>query len=132
MTSPSASVEHNPFGNSQQAQKPSTTLQDDLFGLDLTQPPQTSNYFTNNNASSTAKSASDDLLMLSGPNPFIQNIVNQQQYPAQGPSGLFGGLQQQAQQVNLFQQQMPSNGGFNNNQNKLGKKFVKFCMNNFY
>jgi hypothetical protein len=132
VTSPSANAELNPFANGQppKQQQQTTTLQDDLFGLDLTQPTQT----FNNHPTSTGSSASDDLLMLSGANPFIQNIVNQQQYSTQGPTGmnLFGnggGMQQQQQQpINLFQQQqMPSNGGFNNNQNKFGKTIISSC-----
>jgi len=49
-----------------------------LFGLDLNNINPTlggtQNSFNNNGHSS---STNNDLLMLSGPNPFIQNIVNQ-------------------------------------------------------
>jgi len=56
-----------------------TSNQEDLFGLDLnninpTPMNGTQNNYNNNGHSS---SANDDLLMLSGANPFIQNIVNQ-------------------------------------------------------
>ncbi|RNA42078.1 phosphatidylinositol-binding clathrin assembly -like isoform X1 [Brachionus plicatilis] len=44
--------------------------QNDLFGLELSGS-------TDSESKNGSSSASDDLLMLSGPNPFIQNIVNQ-------------------------------------------------------
>ena len=51
-----------------------TSNQDDLFGLDLTNG---SNINNSNTIPLNCSSASDDLLMLTGANPFIQNIVNQ-------------------------------------------------------
>ena len=50
-----------------------TSNQDDLFGLDLT---NANNINNSNTIPSNGSSASDDLLMLTGANPFIQNIVN--------------------------------------------------------
>ena len=76
--------------------------QDDLFGLDLNNINPTVNGSHNNGHSS---SANDDLLMLSGANPFIQNIVNQS-YSNTNP-------------VNPFQ-----SNGFLNNFLQFKKKFL--------
>ena len=63
-----------------------TSNQDDLFGLDLTNssaqmPVQ--QQLPQQQVTNGTGSASDDLLMLSGANPFIQKMVNQQQYSQQ-------------------------------------------------
>lgn len=61
--------------------KNSSSNENNLFDLDLTHSnqSQTANVAP---ANKQASSASDDLLMLSGPNPFMQNLVNQS-YAAQ-------------------------------------------------
>ncbi len=53
----------------------------DLFDLDVSNSNQ-NQAMSAAPANKQATSASDDLLMLSGPNPFIQNVVNQS-YAAQ-------------------------------------------------
>jgi hypothetical protein len=64
----------------QQQTKPSSSSSD-LFGLDLTGAIGGGGGidFSSSSTTTTAagKSAGDDLLQLSGANPFIQNIVNQ-------------------------------------------------------
>jgi hypothetical protein len=83
-------------------------------------------------ASNGTSSTNDDLLMLSGPNPFIQNLVNQSYAAAQiqTPMGGMGmapvnpvmsamvnpfQAPMMQPQVNLFQQPL-----INNNPNKMG------------
>ncbi|CAF0851421.1 unnamed protein product [Brachionus calyciflorus] len=68
----------NSLNSSSQKQASAPSAQNDLFGIDLGGLSNT-NVPTNGSSS-----ASDDLLMLSGPNPFIQNIVNQS-YNSQPP-----------------------------------------------
>lgn len=114
LTSP---TNENPFGtngtNGHTVPKP-TSNQDDLFGLDLTNssaqmPVQ--QQLPQQQVTNGTGSASDDLLMLSGANPFIQKMVNQQQY-SQQPINPFqsNGMMSQppmggTNQMNLFQQQ---------------------------
>ena len=78
-TSLTSPTREDPFGStSKQAVSPtSSSNQNDLFGLDLT----SGNTKSNGAYANTTSSASDDLLMLSGPNPFMQNIVNQAYAP---------------------------------------------------
>lgn len=91
MSSPTSTT---PFGNSNGHQK---SNQDDLFGLDLTGTS------TNGASSGTnGGSASDDLLMLSGPNPFIQNIVNQSYATPVNPM-MGGGVSMVNPMINPFQ-----------------------------
>lgn len=88
MTSPTSD---NPFGiashgtNGKTTIKPATSNQDDLFGLDLSNGSSTTNLppQQQQTQASNSSSASNDLLMLSGANPFIQKMVNQQQYSQQ-------------------------------------------------
>lgn len=78
------------------SQKPTTdpiASQNDLFGIDLS-GSSTSAQTNGQN------SASDDLLMLSGPNPFFQNLVNQS-YNTQPQMGF-----NTAPSGNLFQSSM--------------------------
>lgn len=120
LTSPTS---ENPFGASngvnqnQKSASAAPSNQNDLFGLDLS--GSASNPVSNGNGS-----ASNDLLMLSGPNPFIQNIVNQsysqQNMAAPNP---FGQPMMQPGVGGLYQPQVPNsfamNPMLNNNQNKL-------------
>ena len=77
---------------------PAPSSQHDLFGLDLNSNlSHASNQADAHNKppNQQGSSASDDLLMLSGPNPFIQNIVNQtyaqqQQQPTMNPVAPMG------------------------------------------
>ena len=58
------------------------------------------------NGTNNSGSASDDLLMLSGPNPFIQNIVNQS-YAATTPNMMnpgMSGMGMAQPMMNPFQQ----------------------------
>jgi hypothetical protein len=127
VTSP---TKEDPFNQQQQSQTMQTSQSQDLFGFDLTNGNSKPTNFnpqptTNNNTNTN--SASDDLLMLSGPNPFIQNIVNQSYgqtaapNPFQQNSGAFSG-------AGAFQQQQPTSNNFqmnsmfniqNQNQNKI-------------
>lgn len=97
-----------------------TSNQDDLFGLDLNNmnPMQNGNH----------SSANDDLLMLSGANPFIQNIVNQSysnNTNVINPFGQPNGNQMMFGQP-AYQNNFPTNQMFpNNNQNKLGNYIDK-------
>jgi hypothetical protein len=63
--------------------------------------------------------------MLSGANPFIQNIVNQQQYAPPVQMNPFAVSQPPAPHMNLFQQQQPFAATpnpmiMNQNPNRLG------------
>lgn len=101
----SSPTSNTPFGNGSNGHQKSN--QDDLFGLDLTGA-------TTNGASSGTNgggSASDDLLMLSGPNPFIQNIVNQSYATPVNPM-MGGGVPMVNPMINPFQTAaMPGFGG---------------------
>lgn len=112
--------------------------QDDLFDLDLSNGNYQASAPQQHQAQAAAingNSASDDLLMLSGANPFIQNIVNQQQYAPPAQMNPFGAqpAAAAAPQMNLFQQQpfaAASNPMMNQNQNKLDDLFSGLTFSN--
>ena len=96
---------NTPFGNGSNGHQKSN--QDDLFGLDLTGATNGASSGTNGGGGS----ASDDLLMLSGPNPFIQNIVNQSYATPVNPM-MGGGVPMVNPMINPFQTAaMPGFGG---------------------
>lgn len=117
-------------GHSNTTSKPSTNAADDLFGLDLNNlnPISTNGVAQPNHTSS---SANDDLLMLSGANPFIQNIVNQSySTPTNTINPFQANMMFQPQPVPYQTQFPPSNSMFpNSNQNKLGNQFLILYFN---
>ena len=120
-TSLSSPTGDNPFGTNGTNGHQTKSNQDDLFGLDLTA-----------GTTSGSKQASDDLLTLNGPNPFLQNLVNQSYAgqpvpgmsvnPMMNPFGVApGGYMAPAPQMNMFQPAFPPmNAPAPSNQNKLG------------
>lgn len=132
-TSLSSPTSENIFGQSNGNAPKSTATpssQNDLFGLELGGPA-----VANNNDANKNGSASNDLLMLSGPNPFIQNIVNQsysqQNIAASGmmapnPFGQPNGMMMPG--AGLYQPQAPMNNfapmNPMANQNKLSTYFI--------
>lgn len=123
LTSPTS---ENPFNGLNVKQSLSgTSNQEDLFGLDISNGNTTYQPVPPSNQTQVA---SDDLLMLSGANPFIQNMVNQQQYTTQQSNGQMInpfqangniGQVQNAPSMNLFQQQQPNANLVINNQNNI-------------
>lgn len=135
MTSP---TKENPFGaaTSNGSKSPSAAAtpshSNDLFGLDLTNNNNLRSNLPNSNTNinNSNGSASDDLLMLSGPNPFIQNIVNQT-YAAQNMS-MAGGMGAapnpfQTNPMMMSQPAFPMNPMFNNS--NTNNKIRKLCLN---
>lgn len=129
-TSVTSPTGENPFATSNGASQKSASNQNDLFGLDL-------NGASNAPSSKVTNAASDDLLMLSGANPFIQNIVNQS-YSSQPQMGMnqvvmpnpfqaSGGMMMQGVQQPMGHYQQPMMNSFppmnpmmnNTNQNQL-------------
>lgn len=127
---PSTNGHHS--AGSTSASKPVSNT-DDLFGLDLNNLNSISNGVHSANHSQPS-SANDDLLMLSGANPFLQSIVNQSYSTPTNTINPF--------QNNMFQQAPPppapayqttfppTNSMFpvSNNQNKLGNYFQFFVF----
>lgn len=139
-TSQTSPINEIPFtvanGNQSETSKPATN-QDDLFGLDISNGNNTHQTLSPNNSTQVCNnegSINDDLLMLSGANPFIQNMVNQQNYTTQPANGhiinpfqsnnVIG--QPQTTQINVFNQQSTASFGESsktNNQSKLDDLF---------
>lgn len=67
VTTPTSDVPAFANGTSHKPATAPITSQNDLFGIEL----------SGSSTSAQSNSASDDLLMLSGPNPFLQNLVSQ-------------------------------------------------------
>jgi hypothetical protein len=135
VTSPTS--EFNPFGSSNgsaKQQQQQTSNQNDLFGLDLSNMGSST---TNGNGLHT-NGATNHLLSMNGPNPFMSSIVTQQAYnmqPLPMVNNPFGAPmmmppQQQQQPMNLFQS-APANNFSANKMSKLLFLPLKFEFSRF-
>ncbi len=112
-------------GVSSSTANPPPSSQNDLFGLDLTTPGPVNPPGSTNGSGSAA---SNDLMMLSGPNPFIQNIVNQS-YSQQNMAGLAAmGAPNPFGQPNGMMMQQPINNFAMNPMQQNNNKLSKFAF----